>query len=330
MSVAQLVNHFGITIPKNLTIERITGKRDRYGQRKESNQVILNPYFNAVFEGEQFTLRYYSNKNKRSDQTISYLPKKIRFNGTKVFGDREQEVALFLYLHPQNASSPFASRLTFVKTSDKVAESQLKLDAARQAAIIQATIINEADLDKIQRVARGFKYKGETISTINTTDPTMAKVALLDMAKKYPFAVKEALEDAETIVRGVIGIAEDTGKIALRNNSWYIDRELYLTVDKFEDPVDKLQWHLSDNANLTKFLAKIYKAEDKVEAAIEEMNIVQQAIDAGRIGLIDGKAWVLNENGEKTGLPIGKFESFEELLTSGLPKSTLGRIKKVV
>jgi hypothetical protein len=330
VSVSQLIKHFGVTIPKNLTIERITGKRDRYGQRKESNQVILNPYFNAVFNGEQFTLRYYANKNKRSDQTISYLPKKIRFNGTKVFDQKDQEVALFLFLHPQNAASPFSARLTFVKTSDKVAESQVRLDAAREAALIQAMIINESDGNKIQRVARGFKHKGETISTIHTNDSTMAKVALLDMAKKYPFAVKEALEDEETLIRGIVGLAEDSGRISLRNNSWYIEREMYLNVDKFEDPVQKLQNYLSDHANLTKFLSKVYKMNINVSSELSDINIVQKAIDDGRIILEDGKAWITNESGEKSGIPIGRFESFDELLTAGLPKGILGRIRKVV
>lgn len=355
VSAKQLMEEFGIELPKTLVVSRAQTGKDRMGQIKGGNVVSAPTNISGRHNGDTFFLRYYTSEIRKGKDEYTYLPKKLKITQTKVIDTtKEADVALFLFLHSWCKSGTNDSRFPRLNIVDKAAESRAKMAAQKALADLKIRILNDADEEKILRIVRGFEFNGQRISTTQASDVATARLALLDMAGKLPAQVSAAMDDSGTAVRGIAGLAIDRGDVVLAVGKWnYKDGTSLCEIKPNQEPEAALAEYIMDNERLATFLTKIHKAavreikveikpenlaprvkEEPKDIEVDSLELLELALEKGVAyhDIAEGKLFLIKD-GVKQPVPAATgVNTIEELRgkAKGFSPQIIGRLKSVL
>jgi hypothetical protein len=308
--------------------------------------------FSAVYEGHQFTIRYYETVSgipRKGNIEKRYKPMRIGLSASTFFNkETEKEKALFLLLHPNCEQSPFRKKggKTMWSVVDRQAESKKGLEIEILHNQVTALVFG-ADNDTLRRKAHGIKIldklsenKGTYLQVRDATnaDNDSIRLDLVRIAKKYPQEFLEQWNDAGNDVFGILQGAVSNGIIegkatSLGNYTWkwragVNDGIEITTVPKVVDPMTGLVSYCIENdfPEIAKVISRASGtgiSEERLDGIMAatfgkkpiDMNI-EELVAYGKSRQGQGNAIYFDAVGKKVILVDGGYEPIgEPLLT---------------
>jgi len=140
----------------------------------------------------------------------TFEPRDIRFMGMKNEYKNDLDMAVFLYLHPDNADSPVRTTMNVVTRPkltyiDKQKRASDRISGVNLVAKAMSHVNGLSD-EEITILAKGLGFKN-----VDRTEPESVKADVLEFALKSPKLYMEQSESQLTILRGKIQHMADSG-----------------------------------------------------------------------------------------------------------------------
>lgn len=351
-------------------------KKDRRGQKRLATRRLLPTLIEGVYKNNQYSIRYYATKVNRpatqhTGAFTTYLPRNIELSGEVTDFDTvvDSEIAVMLMLHYKCKNGPFFNNQVDAEYEyvDTEAEAKKALEKELYTQEALDFFKKSKDTEKIMRVAKGFIVPG-TGAGVNRSlldSDVETRMAMIDMAKKFPNQVAAALVDPVVLTRGAIHVAIDDGLIKLVHQAggtgtykWSDGTEI-TKVKSISGALDSLLKyvlspdihdvffsHLNKNGVISDIqeLGEQLKDAGKGEAAevkvdlTNPVELLKGAIEFKHIILdtSDMKVRYLNDQGEiQKSFPLGLVSTvtdWEEELAENIKSNTqvMGRLRKLV
>ncbi len=166
-----------------ITFERVDGVvMNAYNEPvKIPKRLQLTTIFEATYEGTSFTLRYYNRsvQDAKKSNVTKYLPTRVMIPGISVsFGTKtEKEVAIWLFLHSCNLTSPLhiQGRKRMFKTQDSEGDALSVLNAAKEKINLEHEIINGA-IEILRHRLKGMGQGGVDAMQADVVRATLLKM----------------------------------------------------------------------------------------------------------------------------------------------------------
>lgn len=369
LTADQLAKEFGldffndkerITFKLNEDNPNVVKKNRADGKMRYPNSYQLTTFINGYFNGANLQIRYYRSKVNRGPNLMPrYSPTRLRMNGkAKPLNlKKDKEEALFWLLFPTCKNSPLhdpRSHTAAYVMQDIAASAQAKFHRESLELKLRTSIMKLPD-DLAVQIALGIKIGRLSIPMEEAENPISAKVALIEMSKKNPEGVRDAMASKSTMVDGAIIIAKRKGLIKIApgansKNAWYyadsLGGEEILRLPAKGNPNKELGKYLANREAWINFqeITGIkpdsgVMSETPSESAevTEEMDEDAQVIQEGILNRCivlhptEDKVYIMEPSGhlqDRALLVIKDRKTWKEELLSRANKMIAGRVRK--
>ena len=321
------------------------------GQKRFPTRHGLITAFAAMYEGSSISIRYYESKTELQKGNTKYFPNKLYFTGIQTTLNlmTNKEKAVFMMLFPWCKESPFRSprKEPVYLVHDRVKNAKAKLKDSKTFSELMETIMKSGD-DYITQIAYGIKVQGTKVASDDAKHPATARMALLDMARKYPEDTHTAFHSLTTRITGAIVDAKNQKLIKVVTTPtkiiWTYSEELggdvLVAMKNTGEPTRRLIEYLSEAGHWNKFTGRIFKnPEDPTVETTDpsDMNnkeLIEAAILAHCLVLHpqEDKVYIMDANSqfESRSLMIltGPRENWKEELLERLSNVQRNRLTK--
>ncbi len=335
-------------------------KRNRAdGKLRYPTAYQLTTFINGFFEGANLQIRYYRSKvNGGPNLRPRYSPARLRMNGKAkpINLARDKEEALFWLLFPHCKDSPLHDPKRHIAAyvlEDKEKMAQAKFQRESLELQLRSSIMQLPD-DLAIQIALGIQVGRRTIPQDEAQSAVSAKVALIELAKMNPQAVRDAMSSKGTMIDGAIVLAKRRGLIHIapgdnQKNAWYysdsLGGERIIGLPAKGNPNKELAKYLSSReawinfqeiTGITETEAKISEAppvEEAAEEVSEEAAIIQEGLANRCIVLhpTEDKIYIMEPSGhfqDRALLVVKDRKTWKEELLNRANRAIAGRVKK--
>lgn len=327
VSAQDLIEMFNIPLRSDDKVLVFTLHKSAIGLNVADNQpknaVLrgISCVISGVHNGEGFMIRYYKTRNIKPNQTTAqvlynYTPKRVFWKGKTTLIDpaSDFDLAVFLYLYPKNEQSPIRNPRSPVEIRyDNIAE---RVKAKRENQSLLASLFSRIPGEnglKILRIAKGLSIQTPnglvSISSSDLFGNTMdeqieaARVAVFELAQKYPTDVAAALDSDEVLIRGMLYQAIDDSKIVYQPIAggyggwfWYDTNEEIVKVAPGQDSRKVLVSYVMNPSNYEEMSSRLSGSPVAIDK--EDKTIVEDAFASGILVLAEDNKVYLKVEGE--------------------------------
>lgn len=348
----------GITFKLNVDNPNVVKRNRADGKMRFPNSYQLTTFINGFFEGANLQIRYYRSKvNNGPNLRPRYSPTRLRMNGKAkaINFRRDKEEALFWLLFPHCKDSPLHDpkrHLAAYVMEDIEKTAALRLN--RESLDLKLrTAIMELEDDMAVQIALGIKVGRRSIPPQEAEHPVSAKVALIELSKLDPNAMRDALASKSTMIDGAVVLAKKRGLILIapgdnQKNAWYyadsLGGERIIGLPANGNPNKELAKYLSTREAWINFqeITGLKEGVKETEAQViatenvpvdEDAAVIQQGLDERCVVLhpTEDKVYIMEPTGhlqDRALLVIKDRKTWKEELLSRANKMIAGRVKK--
>lgn len=322
------------------------------GQKRFPVRQGLITAFAGMYKGSSIHIRYYESKTNSGKDNIKYFPNKLYFNGiqTTLNLHTSKEKAVYMMLFPWCKESPLRSprKEPVYLVYDRVKNAKAKLKDSKLFSELMDTIMQSGD-DYITQIAYGIKVQGARVASDDAKHPATARMALLEMARKYPDDTYTAFHALTTRIVGAVTDAKERKLIKSITTpskvTWEYSDELggdvLVELKNDGDPTRKLIEYLSDSGNWNKFTSRAFAESAVVESEVtgdpadmDNADLIEAGIKA-RILVVhpqEDKVYLMDENSQFDGRALmilkGARENWKRELSEGMTNIQRNRLIK--
>lgn len=347
-----------VTFKLNEDNPNVVKKNKADGKLRFPASFGFTTFINGFYEGANLQIRYYTSKvNNGPNLKPKYTPNRLRMNGKAkpLNTTQDKEEALFWLLFPHCKDSPLHDprRHPAVYLLDDVEKTaKVKMEKEALELKLRTSILGLPD-DLAVQIALGIKLGRYSIPPEEAENPVSAKVALIELAKRDPGGLQDAMSSKPVMIDGAIVLAKKRGLIhiapgANQKKAWYyadsLGGERIIPLPSKGNPNKELAKYLSTREAWMNFqeITGIGKKEGEAPEVAEELpafemnedaKVIQEGIDNRCVVLHpkENKVYIMEPSGhlqDRALLIIKDRKTWKEELLSRANSMIAGRVRK--